>query len=630
MLEIIISLPIISIIPFPAKGMLTTSNTLDAHTLDRIVNQTNVFKGTSQINVGHHPRSISIAPHTNTVYVANYDSGSVSVIDADNDTKLKDIPVGTSPVSIAVDPDSDKVYVANSNTRNVSVIDGTTNTKLKKDIPVGGKSAGGSSIAIDSNTHKVYVANFNTGNVSVIDGTTNTKLKKDIPVGRFLVSIALDRIPLMVYTVHGPNVSVINGTSNTKLSQDIPVGGGSHPAMALDTDTGTLYVANFGRRSVSVVSIDNDTKLKDIPVGGTPRSIAVNENTHTVYVANYDSASVSVINGTSNTKLSQDIPVGDSPRSIAVNPDTDTVYVANEGSDGVSVIDGVTNKVVAGVTFNINPSNSGRIICNNKDAPINQYFYLFSGTTCTATPNQGFEFSSWVENLKHNSTRTIKASQISYSPLNPLLNTFGKIPNDTESTINTQFGSFTANFKALPPPIPPAYWIPLYGVILSSIVGWSIPSIIGWIKAKRQGGKLHQYYKRINSLYDNGILDENDAEPLDTLKTAIKDAYTKGKISDLQYNNLKNEISILYEKIYKNKIDSLSGKSDSSNGILLEKIKNDVTDAYAEEKISEQHYNLLNAKICDFKNNQEHIGKLSSFQKVASKTVGSPIKFDEL
>jgi hypothetical protein len=159
---------------------------------------------------------------------------------------------------------------------------------------------------------------------------------------------------------------------------------------------------------------------------------------------------------------------------------------------------------------------------------------------------------------------------------------------------------------------------------LSSIVGWSIPSIIGWIKAKRQGGKLHQYHKRINSLYDDGILDENDVEPLDTLKTAIKDAYARGKISDLQYSNLKNEISILYEKIYKNKIDSLSGKSDSKNRMLLQKIKNEIQDTYAEEKISEQHYNLLNAKISDFKNNQEHISKSSSFQKVpTSKTGGS-------
>ena len=39
------------------------------------------------------------------------------------------------------------------------------------------------------------------------------------------------------------------------------------------------------------------------------------------------------------------------------------------------------------------------------------------------------------------------------------------------------------------------------------------------------------------------------------------------------YDNLKNEVSILYERAYKNKIYSLNGKFDSSNGIQLDEIK---------------------------------------------------------
>ena len=94
------------------------------------------------------------------------------------------------------------------------------------------------------------------------------------------------------------------------------------------------------------------------------------------------------------------------------------------------------------------------------------------------------------------------------------------------------------------------------------------------------------------------------------------------------YSNLKNEISILYEEIYKEKIDSLGGKFDSigSEGAFLDKVKNDITDAYAKGKISDQHYNLLNEKISEYKNNLEPVNKLSSFQKTTSKDKGSPIK----
>jgi len=115
---------------------------------------------------------------------------------------------------------------------------------------------------------------------------------------------------------------------------------------------------------------------------------------------------------------------------------------------------------------------------------IKQYFYLFSGTTCTAIPHKGFEFSSWVENLQPNSTRTIRVSKGSDSLLTPLLIDFGIIPHDNESTINAQFGSYTANFKALPPPIPPEYVATLFTVVATAFIGsWLTPTVIGWRKA---------------------------------------------------------------------------------------------------------------------------------------------------
>ena len=86
-----------------------------------------------------------------------------------------------------------------------------------------------------------------------------------------------------------------------------------------------------------------------------------------------------------------------------------------------------------------------------------------------------------------------------------------------------------------------------------------------------------------------------------TLKTDIKNAYAEGKISEEHFNNLKDETSILYERAYKNKIDSLNGKVDGENNrIELDEIKNDITDAYAEGKIIEEHYNLLKEKIANF------------------------------
>ncbi len=131
-----------------------------------------------------------------------------------------------------------------------------------------------------------------------------------------------------------------------------------------------------------------------------------------------------------NNKNVADVRVGRTPEAIAVNPNENTVYVANFGLGGsVTVIDGQTNKVAAGVTFNINPTDSGQIICNkNVSASTNQFLYIGLGTQCTALPNKGFEFSSWVENSAHNSTKIIGVSTVSESPLNPILDIFGLKP----------------------------------------------------------------------------------------------------------------------------------------------------------------------------------------------------------
>ena len=47
---------------------------------------------------------------------------------------------------------------------------------------------------------------------------------------------------------------------------------------------------------------------------------------------------------------------------------------------------------------------------------------------------------------------------------------------------------------------------------------------------------------------------------------------------------MKNDISVLYEEIYRKRIDSLNDKQDIGN---LHQIKYDIEDAYAKGKVSE-------------------------------------------
>jgi DNA-binding beta-propeller fold protein YncE len=102
----------------------------------------------------------------------------------------------------------------------------------------------------------------------------------------------------------------------------------------------------------------------------------------------------------SNYNKIKDIRVGKLPWSIAFDERTNMIYVLNQGPFGtegtVSVINGFTDMVTAGAIFDVNPANSGKIICDNRAVPTNAYVYVDNGTNCVAQPNKDFEFNTWT------------------------------------------------------------------------------------------------------------------------------------------------------------------------------------------------------------------------------------------
>ena len=465
------------------------------------------------------------------------------------------IKVGKQPIAIAVDPFTDTVYVANFDDNSVSAISRLNNTEVGR-IAVGDRP---NAISVDPFTFKIYVANYGDNSVSVINGLNNTEISR-IKVG------------------------------------DIPNG------IFFDPNRHTLYVANYGDNSVSVINGLNNTEISRIKVGDRPSAIGFDQNTSKLYVANFNDNSVPVINAThyNNTEIGR-IAVGHGPSAIGVDPYTHTLYVANFNDNSVSLIDEESEKVVTGVTFSIDPFNSGHIECDKDKkiiVPIKQLFYLWAGSECIAKPFQGFEFVSWQENLKGNSTQFLNFSPPS-SAWDSVLDFFHMRPDKPEATLNiTKFGSFTANFKELPPPIPSEFLLGLFSIVASTIVGWSIPSIISWAKSKRQAGVVYEYHQRISRL---GTIDEGDVRSLNELNSDIANDYSKGKISDKQYENMKNEISVLYQELHKKNIDSSNQSPEKLDVKELNNILSEIEDAYAKGKLNELHFTLLKDRIAQYK-----------------------------
>jgi YVTN family beta-propeller protein len=357
---------------------------------------------TSQVGMG--PQAITLDPTTGTLYVANFVDNTVSVIDAascdaSNQSGCRDeapvATVGGFPTAVAVDVANSTVYVANQDDSSVSVIDAATCnvTQLTgcarpaATVYVGSAPTG---VAVDTATNTVYVANSGDGSVSVIDAVTcNAKQTSGcantpptVEVGTSPRGIDVDQATDTIYVTNlgvnetGGTVSVIdgatcNGSDHAGCAQTPPtVTVGVAPFdLAVDQVTNTVYVANTGQLggagpvvgdTVSVIdgATCNGTQhsgcgkaLATIKVGPFPFGVAIDQATNTIYVADNNGgdgpASLSVIKGATCdatnisgcAKTQPALPgVGRAPTGIAFDPSNGTVYTANVWDATVSVI----------------------------------------------------------------------------------------------------------------------------------------------------------------------------------------------------------------------------------------------------------------------------------------------------
>lgn len=148
--------------------------------------------------------------------------------------------------------------------------------------------------------------------------------------------VATGPVPASAGVAAGPGVS------------SVLVGAGPE-GVAVDAVTNTIYVANSGGDSVSVVNgvTDKVTKTIKLPKGAAPSGVAVDPVTDKIYVVEPGIADVQVINGATNA-LGASISfltLSGAPDSIAVDPATDTIFVASLG--GLFKIDGSTNQFTA-------------------------------------------------------------------------------------------------------------------------------------------------------------------------------------------------------------------------------------------------------------------------------------------
>ncbi len=126
--------------------------------------------------VGAQPTGMAISPDGRRLYVANYNSATVSVLSTSPLSLITNVPVGVSPTKLVCSPDGRRVYVTCKGSNTVSIVS-SMGTPAGQ-ISVGKEPIG---IGITSDGSKLYVANHGEGTVSIIDTKANFVLKTTRP-----------------------------------------------------------------------------------------------------------------------------------------------------------------------------------------------------------------------------------------------------------------------------------------------------------------------------------------------------------------------------------------------------------------------------------------------------------------
>jgi YVTN family beta-propeller protein len=212
-----LGMPVYQMIVSPDLTRLYCAATHNLDTVKRVIVDAanNKLEPTPPTTVQKSPRAFAFNADNTKLFVANYDSGSVSVLDSAGGTVITTFPIGTrEPLTFALKKSANKLYLACEGENYVVVIETVGNTVLTK-IAVQNRP---SNALLSPNGKYLYVANFGASTVSVVDTETDTVVS----------TLTVGTAPL---------------------------------AMGLNSDGNVFFVGNYCSKTLSVVDINNNVVL---------------------------------------------------------------------------------------------------------------------------------------------------------------------------------------------------------------------------------------------------------------------------------------------------------------------------------------------------------------------------------
>ncbi|HEV2166303.1 MAG TPA: PKD domain-containing protein [Thermoplasmata archaeon] len=299
---------------------------------------------------GARPIDAAYDNRTGKVFIANFDSNTVSVIAASTDQIVAVVPVGLGPVGEAVAPSLGYVFVVDSLSHNVSVVSDSTN-KVVASIPLPAYS---DQAAFDPRTGDVFIS-ANASNSVLAISATNFSIVANVPVGQDPSGIVYDSTHDDVYVAnsYSNNMSILSAGSMRVIATVPGLNGPS--VVAYDPERGEVFVGDQGTNYLQVVNDTNFTVVASISVGLTPTGLAFDPLTGDIYSSLNAADEVRVVSDRNNTAFGA-ISVGPGPALLSYDETERAIVCPNAASDNVSIISTTTNTIIATVSVGSSPT----------------------------------------------------------------------------------------------------------------------------------------------------------------------------------------------------------------------------------------------------------------------------------
>lgn len=261
------------------------------------------------------------------LYVCQYTTNQVAVIDLATGETVRKIPVGAKPIALLKSPDGRYVYAANSGSGDVYRIS-TVSGEIEARIAMGNQPV---AMAINSAGDMLYVLDYYLNRVSIVD------LKIRSMVGFY---------PLNTFGFE-------ERIEPPDCCNDIfgePLGAGRKPsAIVLDEVKNKIYVGNMGTWDIAVIDLQEEKEVEaydaafginEMIFAGSPSQLYVSAAGNEIDINDFI-LSMDLKGGGKTDKLK----VGEKPVSIATSPDGTILYVVTEKEAKLVGLDTETGQV---------------------------------------------------------------------------------------------------------------------------------------------------------------------------------------------------------------------------------------------------------------------------------------------